>query len=188
MTNDAGTDDVTPDTKDWSWVLRHPCPDCGFDPAGASAHVVGGRIADALTPWPEILAAPGAAARPAPGAWSPLEYGCHLRDVCTVFAARLSSMLEDDDPTFPDWDQDAAAVAGRYGSADPGEVARSLDGAGKRLAARFAELAPHELERPGRRSDGAVFTAGSLGQYLLHELVHHAWDARQYRTLSHRGT
>ena len=24
---------ITPDTKDWTWVLERPCPECGFDPA-----------------------------------------------------------------------------------------------------------------------------------------------------------
>ena len=22
---------VPPDTKDWTWVLERPCPECGFD-------------------------------------------------------------------------------------------------------------------------------------------------------------
>ena len=22
---------ITPDTKDWTWVMERPCPDCGFD-------------------------------------------------------------------------------------------------------------------------------------------------------------
>ena len=22
---------ITPDTKDWTWVLRERCPECGFD-------------------------------------------------------------------------------------------------------------------------------------------------------------
>jgi hypothetical protein len=22
---------IVPDTKDWTWVLRRPCPECGFD-------------------------------------------------------------------------------------------------------------------------------------------------------------
>ena len=26
-------DAITPDTKDWTWVLERTCPECGFDPA-----------------------------------------------------------------------------------------------------------------------------------------------------------
>src|SRR5690242_18838112 len=25
------TDQVVPDTKDWTWTLERPCPDCGFE-------------------------------------------------------------------------------------------------------------------------------------------------------------
>ena len=28
---------ITPDTKDWTWVLERPCPECGFE---AAAHDV----------------------------------------------------------------------------------------------------------------------------------------------------
>ncbi|PVY29285.1 hypothetical protein C7458_10631 [Williamsia muralis] len=24
---------IVPDTKNWTWVLERPCPDCGFDPS-----------------------------------------------------------------------------------------------------------------------------------------------------------
>ncbi len=38
-------------------------------------------------------------ARPAPSVWSPLGYGCHVRDVFALFSERLRLMLtEDDDP------------------------------------------------------------------------------------------
>jgi hypothetical protein len=29
----AAPDAITPDTKDWTWVLERACPECGFDPA-----------------------------------------------------------------------------------------------------------------------------------------------------------
>jgi hypothetical protein len=25
---------IVPDTKDWTWVLERPCPECGFDASG----------------------------------------------------------------------------------------------------------------------------------------------------------
>ena len=30
-------DGITPDDKDWTWVLESTCPECGFD-ASACAH------------------------------------------------------------------------------------------------------------------------------------------------------
>ena len=26
---------ITPDTKDWTWVLERPCPECGFEALAA---------------------------------------------------------------------------------------------------------------------------------------------------------
>ncbi len=52
--------------------------------------------------------------------WSPLEYACHVRDVHLLFAERVRLMLEQDGPTFDNWDQDVTAVESAYGSQDPG--------------------------------------------------------------------
>ena len=33
------TDDmIEPDTKDWTWVIARPCPECGFDPSTVQPH------------------------------------------------------------------------------------------------------------------------------------------------------
>lgn len=36
---------ITPDTKDWTWVLERPCPECGFDTQGFAVEAVPGMIA-----------------------------------------------------------------------------------------------------------------------------------------------
>lgn len=36
-------------------------------------------------------------------------------------------------------------------------------------------------ERTGLRSDGAQFTVLTLGQYLVHDPVHHVWDVTGVR-------
>jgi len=76
--------------------------------------------------------------------WSPLEYGCHVRDVCRLYLERLELMLATDDPLYPNWDQDATAVADRYGEQDPVTVAEQLAGAATQLALRFAALTEAE--------------------------------------------
>jgi hypothetical protein len=85
-------------------------------------------------------------------------------------------MLEADDPQFENWDQDATAQQDAYGSQDPPRVRAELLEAGERLALQFASVTDASRERTGRRSDGASFTVVTLGQYLLHDLVHHVWD------------
>jgi len=44
------------------------------------------------------------------------------------------------------------------------------------IAARFASLGANDLERVGRRSDGASFTVASFARYEIHDPLHHLWD------------
>jgi hypothetical protein len=44
------------------------------------------------------------------------------------------------------------------------------------LASSFAALDEDQWERPGRRSDGAVFSVRSFGRYLVRDPVHHLAD------------
>ena len=87
-------------------------------------------------------------------------------------------MLETDDPLFANWDQDAAALEDGYASQDPTVVAQELAEAGEAAAGRFDGVGQAQWERPGRRSNGSVFTVRTLGTYFLHDVVHHLWDVR----------
>jgi hypothetical protein len=127
--------------------------------------------------WAGVLGADGVRVRPAEGVWSPLEYGCHVRDVFRIYDRRLGLMLTEDDPLFPNWDQDETAVAERYGEQDPATVARELQDAGTTLAAHFDQVDGDQWDRPGRRSDGADFTVATFARYFVHDPVHHLWDA-----------
>ncbi len=169
---------ITPDTKDWTWVLERPCPECGYAAATMDPLAVGGAVRATLPRWQRALARPDATARPDPAVWSPLEYGAHVRDVFRVFETRLVSMLETDDPLFANWDQDATALQDGYAGQDPAVVAGELVGAGEAIAARFDALSPDQLTRPGRRSDGASFTVDSFARYFLHDVLHHLHDVK----------
>ena len=127
-------------------------------------------------PWPAVLARPDAALRPAPSTWSPLEYACHVRDVCRLFEQRLQLMLDHDAPTFANWDQDETAVADRYGEQDPPPSPASSRRRGPRSRRRTRGCRPTAWERTGIRSNGSEFTVLTLGQYGLHDLRHHLWD------------
>jgi hypothetical protein len=169
---------IIPDTKNWTWVLERPCPECGFDAAGVSEREVADLLRANAAAWPAVLARADAAVRPDEGTWSALEYGAHVRDVFRIFRTRLTLMLDTDDPIYPNWDQDETAVADRYNEQDPGTVARELVEAGEALAAAFDAVPDDSWSRPGSRSDGASFTVGSLAVYLAHDPTHHLWDVR----------
>jgi hypothetical protein len=167
---------IEPDTKDWTWVLSEPCPDCGFDPAEVAAENLAELIHENARGWYGALDGPDAAVRPAPNVWSPLEYACHVRDVHQIFAERLTLMLEQDDPQFANWDQDVTAIESRYAAQDPATVSVELVEAAADAAAIYAGVAPDQWQRPGRRSNGSIFTVETLGRYHLHDVVHHLHD------------
>jgi hypothetical protein len=167
---------IVPDTKNWTWVLERPCPDCGFDASSFPCRSVASQLRLSSEAWRPLLMRQDALARPRPATWSTLEYGCHVRDVFRIFDGRLTRMLQEDDPVFENWDQDETAVAGRYGEQAPAEVADELSTAGDALAGHFDQVGPDEWSRPGRRSDGASFTVDTLSRYLLHDIVHHLHD------------
>ncbi|MDT0212346.1 DinB family protein [Rothia sp. ARF10] len=168
--------EIVPDDKDWTWTLERACPDCGFD----AASVTGGDIAQLVTaytdPWSDVLARPDAATRPDPATWSPLEYACHVRDVCDLFAARVRLMLDEDGARFANWDQDVTAVESAYAEQDPDVVAGEIPAAAARLSEAYAGLSGPQWDRRGVRSNGSEFTVLSLGRYALHDLRHHLWD------------
>jgi hypothetical protein len=164
------------DTKDWTWVLTRACPDCDFDAQAFPRDELPARTRAAVATLAAALAETDAGRRPAPDVWSRLEYGCHTRDVCRMFATRLALMRTEDDPLFANWDQDETALRERYWTQDPGVVAGELRAAGDHVAGEFATVNGAEWDRRGRRSDGSAFTVESLGRYFLHDLVHHIDD------------
>jgi DinB family protein len=168
---------IVPDTKNWTWVLDEVCPECGFDTASFPREQVGSMTRAVAAQWREILTSGrDLRSRPDDATWSPLEYGCHVRDVFRRFDGRLASMLETDDPLFDNWDQDVTAVEERYAEQDPQVVADELIAAGETIASRFDSVSGAQWSRRGRRSDGSAFTVESLGRYFIHDPVHHVWD------------
>lgn len=172
----SASDGIVPDTKDWTWVLERSCPDCGFDAGSQALADLPVLLHDTAMTWSEVLARADVRERPAPGVWSPLEYACHVRDVHVLFAERVRLMLEQDGPTFASWDQDVTAVEADYAAQDPSEVVGDLIEAAGAVAGLYAGVGGADAERRGTRSNGDVFTVSSLGQYHLHDVVHHLHD------------
>jgi len=169
---------ITPDTKDWTWVLERPCPECGLDASTVSRDRLGAAIRDNAEGWPAVLDRPDATARPRPEVWSPTEYACHVRDVHVLFAERLARMLAADGARFANWDQDVTAVEQRYDLQEPGTVTTELLDAAERVAQAYDDVPGDAWGRRGVRSNGDEFTVETLGRYHLHDVVHHLWDVR----------
>ena len=167
---------IEPDTKDWTWVLDRPCAQCGFEAATVVRDRIPSTVRRNAADWQLVLIRPDVRRRPTPQVWSPLEYGCHVRDVLRVFDKRFELMLTEHDPRFANWDQDEAALRDRYSIQDPVIVAAELLQAAQSLASRLARVPGAGWSRPGRRSNGSQFTVDSLARYMLHDLEHHLHD------------
>lgn len=133
-------------------------------------------IRDDAAQWVPRLHRPGVGVRTREDRWSILEYGCHIRDVHRIFEHRVQLMLTEDDPRFPNWDQDATAVADDYGSQDPATVATELFEAASIVADTYDRVPAGAWSRRGLRSNGSEFTVATIAIYHLHDIVHHAHD------------
>jgi hypothetical protein len=179
---------IVPDTKNWTWVLERPCPECGFDATSFPRNEVSAALRENAAAWPALLELPTARERPSEQQWSTLEYGCHVRDVFRLFDKRLQLMLEHDDPLFDNWDQNQTAIQDRYDEQDPFRVAAELQVAGAALADRFDSVPDDAWSRTGRRSDGSLFNLDTFSRYLLHDPVHHLCDMKSgIEALGHAG-
>jgi hypothetical protein len=169
---------IVPDTKNWTWVLERPCPECGFDSSSLPVDQIAPLLRTTAETWLDVLARSPALLRrrPSDDRWSALEYGCHVRDVFVLFEQRLQLMLTRENPTFADWDQDRTAADDHYNDQDPATVASELRAAAAVLAASFASLDDASWHRRGARSDGSHFTVDSFGRYMIHDPVHHIHD------------
>ena len=155
------------------------CAECGYEYESLdhgeildAVPALAGRHVQLLS----SVAADRLRAHPRAGSWSALEYGCHVRDVFRIYDERLKLMLTTTGPHYPNWDQDATAVADRYAEQDPGTVAAEIVAAGTALAARFDTVTGDQWQRTGFRSDGASFTIETFARYFVHDPVHHYHD------------
>ena len=168
---------VTPDDKDWTWVIEARCDECGFDASRTVCTDVADMLRGAAGRWHHVLTArPDVRTRPRADMWSPLEYGCHVRDVFRVYNGRVRRMLDEDGPHYLNWDQDQAAIDDDYPSQDPEAVAEEVVIDAGQLAALFDSVRGEQWQRTGYRSDGAAFTIDTISRYFIHDILHHLVD------------
>jgi len=168
--------EIVPDQKNWTFVLESVCPECGYDVRAVTAKDVIEQLPEGVERYVAVLSRPEARVRTNSARWSDQEYITHVAHMLVIMNGRLDLMLEHDEPTFPNWDQDQAADEGNYNALEPEEVAAQLRSAASKYAEKLGSIDEDSYSRRGLRSNGSAFTVESLNQYAWHDFVHHLWD------------
>ncbi|WP_018681505.1 DinB family protein [Actinokineospora enzanensis] len=122
--------------------------------------------------------------RPAAEVWSPLEYGCHLRDVLLVQRERLLAARRGEQSDIVPMGRDERVDHDGYGEQEPEDVARQLTDAAALLARVIDRLEPEDLERVVRYPYPAPVerTVEWVVLHTLHEGRHHELDIKRQLT------
>ena len=118
------------------------------------------------------------ARRSEPSLWSPLEYGCHVRDVLLVQRERVLAARRIDYPSFDPMGRDERVAHDGYAEQRGDDVARQLEDAAGLLANVLARLDPPEWERrvaynyPEHQERSLRWVAA----HTAHEVHHHLGD------------
>ena len=159
---------------DWTWVLERQCDECAYQADALTRNELGPRVRAVAMAWRQLLSRGAAVHRLRDDderTWTPLQYGCHVRDVFKIFEERGQLMLKKrKPPTFKDWNQEQAAIDSDYAGQDPAKVAFDLATKAGKFADMLDRLDSDEWEKEGFRSDGPRFTVESLARYLLHDV------------------
>jgi hypothetical protein len=117
---------------------------------------------------------------PAPGIFSPIQYGAHVRDIERVYGDRILLMVQEENPVFPQFNPDEDSWSA-FNEIEVTALADQIGQQAQRLADILAGLAPDDWSRTMIRdggSDGVYsFTVAGLASYAVHESRHHLLDA-----------
>ncbi len=120
-------------------------------------------------------------ARPEPAVWSPLEYGCHLRDILLVQRERVLAARRTLRPSCEPMGRDERVEHDGYAQQDTADVARQLTMAAQLFANVLDRLGVDDWDRSvvynyPRRTERSLRW---VAVHTVHELRHHLLDIRR---------
>jgi len=158
------------------------CAGCGFDYDLEAAQAAAPAIVGCAAELAGLLerADLDRRTRRRPELWSPLEYGCHVRDVLLVQRERVLLARYVDAPSFPPMGREERVELDGYAEQDPIAVARQLRDAAALFANVLARLGPDDWDRTVMYNYPALFERSLrwLAEHTEHELRHHLLDVR----------
>lgn len=160
------------------------CEECGYDFESLSraeilavVPVLAGEHCDLLRSAP----ASRMRAHTRPGSWSPLEYGCHVRDMLAVQRDRVLLAQAERTPRFASMRRDERAVEEAYNDQHPVTVAAEVAVAAGAFCQVLTALDDAGWLRTGVYPwpEPEVRTVEWIGRRTVHELAHHLFDNRR---------
>ncbi|WP_081396227.1 DinB family protein [Mycobacterium colombiense] len=163
--------------------MTDPCAGCGFTYDLRQAETAGDGIRATAAEVVALLCNSGAGVRrrARPDVWSPLEYGCHLRDVLLVQRERVLAARRVNGADCASMGREERAEHDGYNEQDPLEVARQLTDAAMLFSNVLARLSADDWDRtvvyhyPETRERSLRWVA----VHTAHELQHHLLDIRR---------
>ena len=159
------------------------CSGCGFEYDLEAFRSAGSSIEEGARHMARLLSNPDAdpVPRRTAGRWSPLEYGCHVRDVLLVQRERVLLARREVRPDLVPMGRDDRVEHDGYSEQVPSDVARQLQEAARLFANDLSRLGNRDWERtvmynyplPAERSLRWVAV------HTLHEVRHHLRDMEE---------
>jgi S-DNA-T family DNA segregation ATPase FtsK/SpoIIIE len=161
-----------------------PCDECSYDYESLSRAGILAAIPALALEHDELLrAVPAGRLREhtRPGSWSPLEYGCHVRDMLRVQRERVLFAQAETVPRFASMRRDERAIEEAYNDQDPLVVAAELTAAASAFTQTMTAFDDAGWARSGVYPWPAeeVRTVEWIGRRTVHELAHHLFDNRR---------
>lgn len=160
------------------------CEECGYDVESLSRREILAVLPDLAGEHSRLLGSvPVEHLRlhTRPGSWSPVEYGCHVRDVLTVQRDRVLRAQAEQTPRFASMRRDERAVDERYNEQDPRTVGAAIAVAASELTSTLAALDEPGWQRTGiyPSPEPETRTVEWISRGTAHELAHHLFDIRR---------
>ena len=164
----------------------YACDECGFDYDLGLAEAASTAILIGTAEMAAIIGNPSAVAhrRSTTGMWSPLEYGCHVRDVLTVQRERVLLARREDTPTVVPMGRDERGEHDGYADQDSSDVAVQLAQLGRLFANVLDRLGTPDWERTMiyNYPSSAERSLRWLAIHTQHEVEHHLLDIKHQLT------
>lgn len=162
------------------------CAECNFTYDLGHALKAGDAIRARIADVAQILcdSAVAVRARPQPDVWSPLEYGCHLRDVLIVQRERVLAARRQDRADCAAMGREERVEHDGYNDQDPASVARQITDAADLFSNVLARLSADDWNRTVLYNYPETHERSLrwLAVHTVHDVQHHLLDIRRQIT------